>query len=246
LHTSRLIEAERYNAEALRIEDAGSDKFGTLDSLLMAGHIADAQKHFPDAENFFQRVLGDPTAETPRRWEAEAGLAGVRDDQGKPVEAEQLYRQAINTIEQARRSVSHDELRLSFLSSGIEVYGNYIDFLVRHKRPADALSLAELSRARTLAEGLSSDGKASSRTTPSVPPQQLAQRLRATLLFYWLGEKRSYLWAVTPSKIECFTLPPAVEIDPLIKSYRELTLKSGIPNDRLDRMDGAVGKDGQR
>ena len=228
LRTGRLSEAERYNQEALKMEEEGQDRFGTLDSLLMAGHIADAQKRFPEARNSFQRVLGDPTVDTRRRWEAEAGLAQVWDDQGRFLEAERQYLKAINKIEQARQSVNHNELRLSFLSSGIEVYGEYVDFLIRRGRPADALNQAELSRARTLSEGLSSNEQIeSSHAAPRVPPQQLAQRLQATLLVYWLGERHSYLWAVTPSKTAYFTLPPAPEIDPLIKSYREFTLKSG-------------------
>jgi CHAT domain-containing protein/Flp pilus assembly protein TadD len=228
LITGRLSEAEHYNQEALKMEEEGQDKFGTIDSLLMAGHIADAQKRFPDAENFFRRVLRDPTVDTRRRWEAEAGLAQVWDGEGRFVEAERQYLKAINMIEQARHSVNHDELRLSFLSSGIAVYGEFIDFLILRGKAADALNQAELSRARTLSEGLSSNGQvAASHASPRVSPQQLAKRLHATLLVYWLGEKRSYLWAVTPSKTEYFTLPPAPEIDPLVKSYREFTLKSG-------------------
>lgn len=228
LRTRRLTEAERYNQKALKLEEEGQDKFGILDSLLLAGHIAAANQRFSDAEKLFHQVLAEPNVETAVKWEAEAGLAKVWDDQGRFVEAERQYFEAIDTIEQARRSVNHDELRLSFLSSGIEVYGGYIDFLIRRGRPADALNQAELSRARTLAEGLSSSEQVeSSHAAPRVPPQQLAQRFHATLLFYWLGEKHSYLWAVTPSKTAYFTLPPASEIDPLIKSYRDLTLKSG-------------------
>src|SRR5204862_2236899 len=102
------------------------------------------------------------------------------------------------------------------------------DFLILRGRPADALHQAELSRARTLSEGLSSNElAAASHTLPRVSPQQLAQRLHATLLIYWLGEKHSYLWAVTPSNTAYFTLPTATEIGPLVKSYREFTLKSG-------------------
>ena len=228
LTTGRLSDAKQYNREAQKMEEEGRDKFGTLDSLLMAGHIADAEKRFSDSEGFFRRVLGDPTVDTRRRWEAEAGLAQVWEDQGRFVEAERQYLKAINTIEKVRQSVNHDELRLSFLSSGIAVYGEYIDFLIGRGRPADALNQAELSRARTLAEGLSANDQATaSHIAPRVSPQQLAKRFHATLLVYWLGEKHSYLWAVTPSKTEYFTLPPAPEIDPLIKSYREFTLKSG-------------------
>jgi CHAT domain-containing protein/Flp pilus assembly protein TadD len=220
LRKGQLVEAERYNREALKMEEAGLDKLATPTSLVLAGHIAAAEKRFLDAEQLFQRVLSLSSLETPLRWQARAGLAGVRDGEGKPVDAERLYLQAIETIEQARHSINHDELRLSFLSSGIAVYGEYIDFLVRRGRPADAMNQAELSRSRTLAEGLSPDAKASSRISPKEPPQQLAQRLHATLLFYWLGEKHSYLWAITPAKTAYFTLPPSAEIDALVKPYR--------------------------
>jgi CHAT domain-containing protein len=228
LETGRLGEAEQENQEALRMEEDGQDKFGRIDSLLLAGRIAVAKARFNDAEKLFLRILAEPSIEAAVKWRAEAGLAQVWDGQERFVEAERQYLKAINTIEQARRSVNHDELRLSFLSSGIAVYGKYIDYLIRHGRSADALNQAELSRARTLSEGLSpSQQAAASRAAPRIATQQLAQRLNATLLVYWLGEKHSYLWAVTPSTTANFLLPPASEIDPLIKSYRDLTLKSG-------------------
>jgi CHAT domain-containing protein len=226
LRTHRLSEAKRYNEEALKIESSGGDTFGVPDSLMWAGHIAAAERRFRDANDLFHRVLSGPSPDAPLRWQAEAGLAGVRDGEGKPKEAEQLYLQAINTIENARHSIDHDELRLSFLSSGIAVYGKYIDFLVRQGRSADALLQAELSRARTLGEGLSSAAKATSRTIPSVQPQQLAQRLRGTLLFYWLGEERSHLWVIATTKTTHFALPPALEIDKLVRAYREAILNS--------------------
>jgi CHAT domain-containing protein len=226
LRTHRLSEAKRYNQEALKIEDSGSDTFGVPDSLILAGDIAAAEKRFGDADHFFHRVLSGPSLDAPLRWQAEAGLAEVRDGEGKPKEAERLYLQAIDTIEKARHSIGHDELRLSFLSSGIAVYGEYVDFLVRQGRSADALRQAELSRAQTLGEGLSSAVKATSRTIPSVQPQQLAQRLHGTLLFYWLGEEHSYLWVITPGKIVHFTLPPSSEIDPLVKAYRGAIVNS--------------------
>ncbi|HKT46693.1 MAG TPA: CHAT domain-containing protein, partial [Candidatus Acidoferrales bacterium] len=198
---------------------------------------------------FFQQLKSDPTAETPLRWQAQAGEAGVRDAMGKTAEAERLYRAAIATIEKARGSIHHDELRLSFLSSGIGVYGDYIDFLVRHGRAKDALHQAELSRSRTLAEGLASDEPV--REDAAKHPEELARRLHATLLTYWLGEKHSYLWVITPgetspgetspgetttgktspgkrnpgkaapAKTTLFSLPPQSEIEPLVKSYRQ-------------------------
>jgi CHAT domain-containing protein/tetratricopeptide (TPR) repeat protein len=238
LLTGRLSEAKRYNEEALKIENLGNDTFGVPDSLMLAGHIAAAEKRFGDADRFFHRVLSEQDPGAPLRWEAEAGLAGIRDDEGKPSESEQLYLQAIDIIERARHSIDHDDLRLSFLSSGIAVYGEYIDFLVRHGRSGDALRQAEVSRARTLLEGLSDDAKASSRTAFGVPQQQLAQQLHATLLFYWLGEKHSYLWAITPSKTEFFVLPSASEIDRLAQAYGDAIVRSRDVLATEDRVSG--------
>ncbi len=238
LRKGQLAEAERYNREVLKKEEEGLDELGAPTSLVLAGHIATGGKHFSEATELFNRVLTDPTLEMPLRWEAEAGLAEVLDDQGRLVDAERQYLKAINTIEQARRSVNHDELRLSFLSSGIAVYGEYIDFLVRHRRPADALNQAELSRARTLGEGLSSDANASAKMTPGLPPEQLAQRLHATLLFYWLDEKHSYLWAITPTKTAYFTLPPSSEINVLVKAYTQAIVDSKAVLSTDDRLTG--------
>lgn len=226
LKTGRLSEAKGYNQDALKMEEDGQDKFGVPDSLLMAGHIAATEMRFGDADQFFQRVLSGPSPDVPLQWEAESGLAAVRDDEGKPIEAERLYLQAIDIIEKARQSINHDELRLSFLSSGIAVYSKYIDFLVRHNRSADALNQAELSRARTLAEGLSSDAKENSQLRADLRGQRLAQRLHATLLFYWLGEEHSYLWVIAPTKTTYFMLPPALEIDVLVKAYTRAVVDS--------------------
>jgi CHAT domain-containing protein/Tfp pilus assembly protein PilF len=230
LLTNRLEQADQYIQEALKLENSGADKFGTLESLTLAGQIASAQKRFPEAESFFSRVLADPKAHPRFRWESEAGIAAVRDGENKGAEAEKLYKQAIDMIETARCSINHDELRLSFLSSGIEVYGQYVDFLVKSGKPAEALNQAELSRARALAEGLASGAVCqTSEKTQRVSPQEIAQKLRATLLFYWLGEERSYLWVVTPAKTSYFALPPAQEIDALVKSYRAAVASTRDP-----------------
>lgn len=226
LRTERQDKAEKHNQEALDLERSGQDHFGLHDSLILAGQIAITSKRYDDASRNFQEVLSDATVETPLRWQAQAGLAAVRDGEGKLVDAESFYKQAIRTIEDARGSVDREELRLSFLTSGIAVYGEYIDFLIRHGRPDDALRQADLSRARTLNEGLSTKGVAEFRSAPQVHVQQLAQRFRSTLLVYWLGDKHSYLWAITPAKTECLALPPASEIDPLVRSFRDLSLKS--------------------
>ena len=224
LRLGRPDEAERYNQEAIQMEEKGLDHFGVQESLLLSGRIEMGKRHFGQAEKVFLRVMQDPGIETPLKWEVKARLATLHDAEGLTVKAEQEYQEAIKTIEKAQELIDRTDLRLSYLAGGIEFYDDYIDFLIRHKRPTDALRIAELSRARTLAEGLSKDAKTSSRYFPSVRPEVIAKRMQSTLLFYWLGEKQSYLWVIAPAKTTYFTLPQSAEIEPVVKSYRKAIL----------------------
>lgn len=238
LHTNRLSEAQQNIEEAETLETHGGDQHDPFsDTLTLAGEIAVAQARYPEAEALFQRVLANENAGPKSRWEAEAGLAAVRNGRGRPAEAERFFRSAIATIEQARQSINHDGLRLSFLSSGIAVYGQYIDFLVQQGRSTDALAQAELSRARSLQEGL--DSQSAKPSSRNFKAEEVARRVKATLLFYWLGEKQSHLWIVTQAKTAHLALPPADQIDPVVKSYREALLRSRDPLE-------AANPDGQK
>jgi len=48
-----------------------------------------------------------------------------------------------------------------------------------------------------------------------------ARRINGTLLYYWLGETQSYLWAITSGKTSMFPLPPAAEIEAVAQRYRK-------------------------
>jgi CHAT domain-containing protein/Tfp pilus assembly protein PilF len=226
LKANRLDEATNYEADALRIEESGLDHFQTLQSKLISGRIETSRGRFAEAEKVLQNVLLDPAAGTPLRWEAQARLAKLHDDEGLPKKAEQEYRQSIDTIERARSSIDRVDLRLSFLSGGIEFYDDYVEFLITHGRPADALRVAELSRARTLAERLGSSTKNAKSSLEDSRLQRYARGAHAILLFYWLGSKHSYLWVITPATTAYFTLPSAAEIDPVVTSYREAVTQS--------------------
>jgi len=234
LRTGRLEEAEKYNQEALKIEEAGADHFGVLDSVVLFGRIEAKKRNFDEAEKQFRRVLDDPDAETAMRWGVQARLAELDDAKGLTIQAEQEYRKSIQTFEAARSTVGADDLRLSFLSGAIEFYDDYVNFLIRRGRSDDALRVAELSRAQTLEEGLATGKEAAAVVSRSVRSRELARRLNSTLLFYWLGEDHSYLWVVTSTKTACLTLPPAPEIDRAVKSYREVLLGARDPLEAVD------------
>ena len=147
--------AQKYNQEAMDIERAGVDQYGILDTKMLNARISAAHREFEQAESLFQAIIADPKSDQASRWEAQAHLAKVYEDENQPAKAEHEFTHSLETIQTVRASINDEELRLSFLSSSISFYGDYIDFLIAQGRPDDALRVAEQSRAGTLEEGLS-------------------------------------------------------------------------------------------
>jgi CHAT domain-containing protein len=219
LATGHADVAGKYNREALGIEQAGLDQFGIAASTIIAGRIATEKKQFTKAAATFQKILADPSIKTALRWEAQASLAGVRASQGKTALAEHEFSGAISTIAKAWEEIKKEEFRLSFLTSAIRFYDAYLNFLIMQNRPLDALKIADKSRAQTLEHGLSTGDKEQFSPSADPHPQEIARRLNATLLFYWLGEERSHLWVITATGVSLFPLPSRGEIDATVKSY---------------------------
>ena len=219
LRLNRLNDAEQYNQQAMQMDEKGVDQFGVRESILFSALIQTRKQHFSEAEKLLRQLSADPTLESAIRWQLHARFAQLYDAENQPALADSEFRRSIETIKAARDSLDREDSRLTYLSSGIEFYDDYVEFLVRRNRPVDALHIAELSRARMLLEGLSTSQKSSARAIPRPQPQQIAKRLNSTLLFYWVGDEHSYLWAITPTNTTCFTLPKASELEPPAKSY---------------------------
>jgi tetratricopeptide (TPR) repeat protein len=229
LITGELGEAERYNKQAQKTEDAGLEHFGILETRFLTGRIGILKGDFAGAEKLFHQVMDKSAQSDSLKWEADAGLARMHDALGSEARADREYRESIAMFEAARHTIEQDALRISFLARGIESYDAYIDFLLRHDHTLDALKVADQSRSRTLAEGLKTTGALPGPSSSALDPRQLSQLLQATLLFYWLGEQRSHLWVVTPARISEFALSPAQEIDPVVNSYQEMLVAQRDP-----------------
>ena len=212
--------ALQYNHEASELARRTKDRARELESLQTTGLIESDKRNYAEAKTIFQKVIRDPAAETPLRWQAQGGLAGVFAAEGLADQAKQEFQQATATIEKARSSLQHEEFRLSFLTSAIDLYDDYVKFLVSRKKTLDALEVAELSRARTLLEGLDVGSSKAAYRFKAFQPKKTARALGATILSYWLSAKNSYLWAITPSgEIEFYMLPPAKDIEALVQVY---------------------------
>jgi CHAT domain-containing protein/Tfp pilus assembly protein PilF len=224
LRTGRNDLAAAYNQEASDLEGQGLGPRLVIDTWLLRGLIASSRRNYTEAEKSLQEVIREPRAIKIQQWTGQADLAKVYADEGLNAKAEKEFRRALETTEGVRTSLQTEELRLSFLFNTMAFFNDYVEFLTSHHRIRDALQVAELSRARTLAEGLGAVHKALSFPLPDIYPEKIAQRSNAVLLFYWLAPKNSYLWVIAPHKTTLLKLPPDSEIDPLTKSYRKEVL----------------------
>ena len=225
----QFTETRKYLEEAVALE--GPNPYRPRDSYtqLIKANLAASTQDPTTAEKKYSAIAHDSVAPTSVRWEAEAGRAQVYATQGKSELAENAFQSSIRSISQARDALQHEDYRLSFLSSAIRFYGAYVNFLIDRNRPLDALRTADLSRAQTLEHGLSSGSQEKPLQAAAFDPQAIARRLNATLLFYWLGESRSFLWVITSRKTSLITLPGGADIDSTVKSYRQSFLEPRDP-----------------
>ncbi len=228
--TGKLDDAKRYADEALSMARADRHKRDETYPRLVQGRIA-ARQHDPAAaEAAFHEVEQSSDSPVFLKWEAEHSLARLYEDENQMDTAEREYGTALNTFESARSELQHESSRLPFLTNASGIYDDYIHFLIAHGKKAEALQVAEFQRGRTLAEGLGLLKDSSKKDSlqkgnifkpDTVNPQAIARRSGCTILFYSLGEKQSYLWAITAQKTNMFVLPAKSVIDPTIQRYRK-------------------------
>ena len=199
--TSKLDDAKRYADEALA--KAREDKNGRdqVYPRLVLGRVAARLHDTTTAENAFREVAQSADCPIFLKWEAERSLARLYENESQFDSADGEYRTALTTFETARSELQHVDSRLPFLTNASHIYDDYIHFLVARGKTTEALQVADFSRARTLKEGLGLLPKGTSFAPEQLNAKQIARHAGGTILFYWLGEEQSYLWAITPQKV---------------------------------------------
>lgn len=221
LQTGDLMNASQYAQRALEIAREGGNHVDELYPMLVQGQVAARRGNTAEAESKFHSVELDKICPVFLKWEAQHSLARLYEDESHADAADREYRAALSTFEAARDTVRNEDRQLSFLTNASRIYDDYVHFLVARGKTDDALRWADYSRARTLAEGLGLLAKGGSAGPPALNAQQIAQRAGGAVLFYWLGEKQSYVWAITSRRAGLFTLPSASEIDSVVQRYRK-------------------------
>ena len=222
LETSKgdLKDADIHLQKALLIETAGGRK-PHPDFVLMEAELAAAQHEYTQAERLYRVLLSDKASSMLVRLNAGNDLGRMYEVMGRFGPAELEYKATIVEWDAARGQLKHEESQLSFGTNAGEIYRNYVRFLVERGRTAEALAVADQSRARTLAEGLGFSQKHVTSAPEAPHPEQIARKRNATLLFYWLGDKESYLWAVTPERTAFSKLPGEKELAAQVASYNK-------------------------
>ncbi len=209
--------AEKYTSEALRLKQESKDP-SELFAQVDQARIALGRKDYPNAEKQFRAILSTPSDDSASMLQAELGLAQLLVETGQLDRADAQFRAGIDRVERQRSGLRRDDNKLTYLSSLIEYYQHYVDFLVTRGENAKAMEVAESSRARLLDERLRSNAKSQAVTAAQL--QRLSKSTGATLLSFWLAPNRSFLWTVTPDRVDLHILPPEKHIAELVESYR--------------------------
>jgi CHAT domain-containing protein len=207
--------AERYNNEALQIKRELHEPEAY--TLVNAALIAERRKDYARSEEIFRSVIRSPQPDRRPLLDAHAGLAQLLAETHRDAQAESEFQAAIAVEEHRRAELLKDEYKLTYFSSLIECYRQYVDFLMARGRTGAALEAAESSRARVLADKLKLGSVRRNHTAAEF--QKLAGIYGSTLLSYWLAPGKSYLWVITPAKISAVSLPAEPEIQAWVESY---------------------------
>jgi CHAT domain-containing protein len=227
IHLGDLSTAETVNNQALHLSRNLSLPGAEPYCLYNAARIAASRKQWKHAESLFRRTL-QLTAEDPTiLLDTHRELAVLYIRTAQPRQAEAEFRASIAEVERTSARLVNDEYRLSYLDSLVRFYGAYIDFLMSRREVLRALEVAESSRSKVLAQRSGPVQYTQSQTAALF--QRLAGRAESVVLEYWIGERQSYLWIVTPQTVKHVLLPPAADLRAMVDSYQNAVLNRQSP-----------------
>lgn len=237
LAAGSLDEAEDYNRRAFQAADKTDQEqlaFLTLNKAELAerrGRDAEAIRSYSEALAIGKKV---PSA----LWEAYAGLGGEYAKEKDLRSASANFESALRIIEETRAEQLKSAYQITFLSSLIRVYQEYVSVLMPQGEVERAIEVADSSRASVLTQSV--NGTRVARSERLVRDIQRQAKLSNTVfLFYWLAPERSYLWVLTANAVKAIELPDQRTIARDVGSYLAL-----VVNEKRDplTMPGTVGK----
>lgn len=233
--------ADALNEESAALKARSGDTSLVFNTLARA-RVAAGRGQLDRAITLFEATLAEAGASPYAGWQAHGGLAEALLARGQRARGLAEFNRALALIDLARTDLPRLEHRFSFLARMIGLHRAYVEALVNMGDSDGALEVADLSRARVLAER--TGGGAVVRTAASAFGRAAA-RSGTTLVSYWLGRTRSHAWIVTSAGVRRVDLPPAETIDALVARHRQFIERSianplGTPSGPADALAEAV------
>ena len=222
--------AKAHNEEAIQASRRAGDKSLELETRYLQALLATREENERSPERLLLQVDHDSAADPALQGEIEGAIADFYASKKQPTKADLWYRKAIRSFEQQRAAIEDEELRLPFFANGDALYRRYADFLIESRKPEYALQLLDVGRAKTMAEGLNlTKENPNPQSEHQVDVQAVAGKFDTVILFYSLGPKKSWLWAITPHHIHLLFLAAQSAIETQVHSYQNAILKSTDP-----------------
>ncbi len=201
--------------------------------LLNMGLAAFQDKRFPAARTILESTVrsASATSDLDILWEAHYGLGLCHEGLGDEHAALRAYRHSISALERTRRSSPSDIYKIGFARDRIAPFQRAMDALyVSYSREPTASALADIfdimERAKAQAfldeiedknPGTRLDRKDRARGLPDVQRRLLDRR--SVLLEYFLGERNSYVLAVTEREARLSRIPGQGQIEQSLRAY---------------------------
>jgi hypothetical protein len=219
--------AETYNNQALALQATLPPSQAKRWTQMNLAGIAAARGEFPKAIAEYKNIAESEPHSPSQVLEAYSHLGRIYLGMGELAKAESAFQKTTVTIEQFREKLSKDDYKLTYLSSLIHFYQDYVEMLMSQGKQEKALRVVEASRARILSARLGS------RETMRMPDAAAASG--TTILAFWMAPHKSYVWVLQPGKVTALPLPGEEIITPLVEKHSKMIqnlrdpLESGSP-----------------
>lgn len=209
IEEGRWADATRFNAQALEAKGKG-DVDAVLSSKVVEARIAMNTGNPDRAQKMLEEILRQKPGTLDTLIEAESYLATLFVNAGQHDQARKHFKSAVRAAHEGHDSIADQNLRLAFFNRTSDMFDAYVDFVAQHGTADEALAVMEASRAQSLKEG----------DAPRMAaPTAIARANNATILYYWLGRRASYVWTITPDSVTKHALPPDTTIEQDAKTY---------------------------
>jgi CHAT domain-containing protein len=212
----RWDEAERDNEEGQRLWLAEHPR-PFVYHVLNSARIAQGRGNLEEAVRLFGRAIAEPDVPPSVVWDAHFDLANIALLKEEPARAASEFEAALTIVETTRAGLLRTDDKVAYLTRLIAFYQGYVSALIAQGETDRALEVADSSRGQLLAERQKTSAPGRIKAAAF---QRVASQSGAVLLSYWLDADRSWLWVISPRGTKLLPLPPAREIEALVRQHQ--------------------------